>query len=287
MTNDNSYIIDVTDQTFAAAVLDRSQTMPVVVDFWAAWCAPCRTLGPVLEKLAAEYEGAFILAKLDVDQNQQMARRYGVQGIPAVKAFYNGQMVGEFTGALPEEEVRQFLGQLIPSDADQHAQQGYNWEVAGQLPQAVESYRAALTAQSDHYPARVGLGRSLMKLGQVDEALEILEPIPAGVPARSRADALIALAQFNREARGENEAELRAKIETDPSDVAARYTLAALLVTQQNFTEALEHFLEIVRRDRSYREDAARKAMLALFTIIGEQDPISREYRQKLANTLF
>jgi putative thioredoxin len=286
-TTTATYIIDAYEQTFAAEVVERSKSVPVVVDFWADWCGPCRVLGPVLEKLAVEFQGAFILAKVDVDRNPNLAMQYGVQGIPAVKAFLNGRQVSEFTGALPEPQVRRFIEQLIPSTADLYARQGYEWEVADQPAMAIENYRAALQEQADHYPAMLGLGRVLAKQGQVDEALSVLEGIPTGVDERIEADALIATAQFQREAADQDEADLRAKIHANPDDVASRYTLASLLVTQERYLEALEEFLEVVRRDRQYNDDGARKAMLALFTLIGEHDPVTKKYRQQLANVLF
>ena len=282
-----SPIIDVNEQTFAAEVIERSKTTPVVVDFWAAWCGPCRMLSPTLEKLATEYNGAFVLAKVDVDQNQGLAMQYGVQGIPAVKAFANGRVVNEFTGAIPEPQVRQFIQQIIPSPADLYARQGYEWEAGGQLAMAVTNYQAALAEQSDHYPAMLGLGRVLMKQGRGAEALATLSQIPAGVPEYAAAAALVTLAQFQQEADGQTEPELRAKITADPGDVASRYTLGSLLAVQERYIEALTEFLEVVRRDRRYKDDAGRKAMLTLFTMMGDDDPVTRQYRQKLANALF
>ncbi len=286
-TTTETYIIDVTDQTFATDVLERSKTVPVVVDFWAAWCGPCRMLGPVLEKVAAEYQGQFILAKVDVDRNPQVAMQYGIQGIPAVKAFRNGQVAGEFTGAQPEPQVRNFIEGLVPSTADLYAKQGYDWEMSDQLAMAVENYRAALAEKRDHYPAMIGLGRSLLKQGQTEEALSVLDAIPAGARERSVADSLIATAEFRKFADGHREADLRAGITANPDDVASRYALASFLATEERYPEALDEFLEVVRRDRKYNEDGARKAMLALFQVLGEDQQITRKYRQKLANILF
>lgn len=283
----NGYMIDVTDQTFAAEVLERSKTVPVVVDFWADWCGPCRMLGPVLEKLAQEYQGQFVLAKIDVDSNPNVSMQFGVRGIPAVKAFFNGQMVNEFTGALPEPQVRQFIDSLVPSQADLLARQAYDWEMSGQLAMAVTNYKAALEERPDHYPAMFGLGRTLLKQGETEAALALLEKIPAGASERSAADSLIVTAEFRQFAQDHTEAELRANITANPADIASRYALASLLANEERYGEALDEFLEIVRRDRSYNQDGARKAMLALFNVIGEEHDLVRTYRQKLANVLF
>jgi len=281
------YVIDVTDQTFATEVLERSKTVPVVVDFWAEWCGPCRMLGPILENLANEYQGQFILAKLDVDSNPQLAMQYQVQGIPAVKAFRNGEMVGEFTGAQPEPKVRQFIEGLVPSEADLLAKQGFEWEQHDQPAMAEENYRGALAKKPDHFPAKIGLGRVLLNQGEVEEAVSILSSIPEGARERQVADALLAGADFQKHTAGQNEADLKAKIEADPNDVASRYALGSLYATKQQYAQALDEFLEVIRRDRSYNDDGARKAMLAIFTIIGEDQPLTKKYRQLLANALF
>ncbi|MDM8531670.1 co-chaperone YbbN [Anaerolineales bacterium HSG25] len=281
------YIIDVTDQSFTTDVLEKSKTVPVVVDFWAEWCGPCRALGPVLERLTSESKGAFILAKVDVDQNQQIAHQFHIQGIPAVKAFYNGQVVGEFTGAQPEPKVREFLQNLLPSQADAYAKQAYEWEVSGKLMMAEANYRGALEEDPKHLHAMVGLGRVLLQQGKTEEGITLLQRIPSGGQERQAADALIATAQFMSEATGQDEAALRANLNTAPNDVPTHYSLACLLATQENYQEAFDHFLEVIRRDRAYKDDAARKAMLALFTILGEGHDLSKSYRRKLANALF
>jgi len=156
-----------------------------------------------------------------------------------------------------------------------------------QLAMAVENYKAALAEQPDHYPAMIGLGRTLLKQGEVDEALAVLQKIPAGTRERAIADSLIVTAEFQKYAAGQNEPDLRATITADPNDIPSRYALASLLATEERYSEALDEFLEIVRRDRAYQDDAARKAMLALFDVIGGDQELTRTYRQKLANVLF
>lgn len=285
MTTSSPYIIDVTEQTFAQEVLEKSYSVPVVVDFWAAWCGPCRMLGPILERLAVEFKGAFILAKLDVDSNQRVSAQYRVQGIPAVKAFMQGKVTGEFTGALPEPRVREFLQGLVPSEADKYAQQAFQWENNQQLSLAENLYRQALATKKDHYPSMVGLGRVLIKLGRAEEGIPLLKSVPVGLPEGAAAQAILATAQFMQGAAGQNEATLQANLVADPKDITSRYTLANLLAAEQRYLEALEEFLTILRQDRKH--DGARQAMLALFTILGDSDEATQTYRRKMANVLF
>jgi len=204
-----------------------------------------------------------------------------------VKAFRDGKMVNEFTGALPEPQVRKFLESLAPSEADLLVKQGFEQEVNNQPDMAEANYRAALEKQPNHYPAKIGLGRVLLNQGNIDEGITILNSIPQGVPERSNADALLATAEFQKYAAGHTEDELNAAIETDPNDVTSRYALASLYATQQKYTEAMDEFIEVICRDRKYNDDGARKAMLALFTTVGEDQQIVRTYRQKMANVLF
>ena len=281
------HVMDVNEQTFVQDVIERSETVPVVVDFWAEWCGPCRVLGPTLERLAEEYDGAFVLVKVNVDHNPSLSMQFQVQGIPAVKAFRNRQVVNEFTGALPEPQVRAFLETLIPSPADIFTEEGDALATQNNNAQAIEKYRAALAEKSDHYPAILGLGQSLMKTGETDEGIALLERIPAGVPQRSAADAALATVQFQKYANGHTEADLRAAIAADANDVPSRYALASLLATQGHYEAAIDEFLEVVRRNRQYEDDGARKAVLALLTTLGDNNPAAGIYRQKLASILF
>ena len=282
-----THVIEVTEQTFIRDVLERSQSVPVVVDFWAEWCGPCRMLSPILERLAAEYDGAFVLAKIDVDQNPRLSQQFGVQGIPAVKAFRNNQVVNEFTGALPEPQVRQFLETLVPSPADLLVDEGEAFEQQNQVERAIEKYKEALQLKIDHYGAMLKLGRAYLSNNQLDEAVSILERIPPGLPERMEADALLSRLRFQELARGRNEGDLRAEIEADPNDIASRYALAGLLAQQGQHQAAMDEFLQVLQRDRRYDDDGARKAILAILTTLGNDHALTGPYRQKLANALF
>ncbi|HEX6289573.1 MAG TPA: thioredoxin [Herpetosiphonaceae bacterium] len=284
MATTASAIIDVSERDFATGVLQRSSSVPVVVDFWAAWCGPCRVLGPVLERLANEMGGAFILAKVDVDRNQRLAAQFGVQGIPAVKAFRDGKVVDEFTGALPESQVRAWLKKLVPSQFDQlvaaaQAQERADPDAAAAL------YRQALQIDPAHGKSLLGLGR-ILALQADPQAADVLQQIQAGLPEHAAAQAVLALAELLSAAESTPEA-ARQRLERNPNDSDARWTLAALAARSQQWEEACQQLLTLVQRDRAFRDDGARRVLLALFAALGEQDPLAVRYRRQLASVLF
>lgn len=279
-------VIDVDERTFQREVIERSRTVPVVVDFWAPWCGPCRMLGPVLERLAEEFGGAFILAKLNTDENQGLAMQFGIQGIPAVKAFKNGRVVSEFVGAQPRPVVRQFIERLLPSGLDRKVAEGQELLATRKFAEAERTFRSALVENPDHPAALLGLAQALLGQGQERGALQTLERVPAATPEGAEAARLRTEISLRQEVDGVDEATLQARLAENPGDLGARFKLASLLATQRRYAEALEYYLEIVRRDRSFREDGARQAMLHIFDVLGDQ-PLAREYRNKLAMVLF
>src|SRR5690242_7282064 len=185
-------VIDVSAATFEAEVLDASAQQPVVVDFWAPWCGPCRMLGPLLERLAESAGGAWRLAKVNVDENPSLAARFGVQGIPAVKTFRDGRPISEFVGAQPEAAVRRFIDGIVPSEADQQAMEGERRAAAGDLPGAEEAFRAVLQREPDHARALLDLGRVLAEGGRDEEALQALSALPPHSPEGREAAPLLA-----------------------------------------------------------------------------------------------
>ena len=279
-------VIDVNEQTFQREVIERSREVPVVVDFWAPWCGPCRMLGPVLEALAREFNGRFILAKLNVDENPRLAMQYGVQGIPAVKAFKHGRVVAEFVGAQPQPMVRRFIERLLPDELDQQVSKGHALLDAGRFAEAERVFREVVDRNADHWAALLGLARAQLGQGQMDAALETLKRIPEGAPEGKEAARLEAEITLRREIGDADEASLQARLAEAPDDLEARFKLAGLLTLQGRYEDALPHYLEILRRDRSFRDGAAREAMLYIFDQLGDT-PIVREYRNKMASVLF
>jgi putative thioredoxin len=281
----SSWVIDVGDPDFEREVLERSETIPVVVDFWAPWCAPCRTLGPLLERLAEEHAGEFVLARIDVDRAPALARAFAVRSIPAVKAIRERGLVAEFEGAQPESVVRRFVSAILPSEADRAAREGDEAAAAGHPEQAEERWCKALDLDPRQPRALLGLARLDAERGDDTAALDRLARVGPGTPVSAEADRLAA-ALRTKSAAGD-EPGLRARLATDPDDLGARLDLGRLLAARGAHAEALEELLDAVRRDPQYEEGAARKAMLDVFSVLGSDHPLTERYRAALARTLF
>jgi putative thioredoxin len=278
----SDHALDVGLADFPQQVLEESRRRPVVVDFWAPWCGPCKVLKPILEKLAAEYGGKFLLAKINSDENQALAARYGVRGIPSVKAFIDGEPVDEFSGALPEPEVRAFLDRLIPSPVDELRQRARDARVAGDLPGALQLLADASKLEPPHVGVRLDAAEIMLDLDELDEARRLVEGVADD--ADPRVAQLKARLQF-MSAAGEDESALSARVSANENDLDARLKLANLLVAAGRYEAGMEQLLEIVRRDRNFGDDVGRKTLLSVFDLLGGGEVVSR-YRRLLASAL-
>lgn len=281
------HAIDVTESNFLQEVIEASHRFPVLVDFWAPWCGPCRSLGPILERLAAEYQGRFRLAKVNSDENQALAAQFGVRGIPNVKAVVDGQIVNEFTGALPESAVREFIDALLPSPAEPLRQEALAARARGEGDATRKLLLQAIHLDPRHEPARLDLIDVLLDAGDFAEAQRLLDEVAENAKDRGRIDSLAArLALARGAAGGADEAALRARLAADAADLAARLALANLLALKQDYRAALEELLEVVRRDRAFQDDIGRKTMLQIFSLLGGDSDLVRDYRGRLSTAI-
>lgn len=277
-------VFDVDQTEFEAQVLERSRETPVAVDFWAPWCGPCRVLGPVLERLAEEYGGKFLLAKINVDENQELAAGFGIQGIPAVKVFKDGALAAEFTGALPEAGVREILDRVVPSREDELALEAGRLWAGGEAEKALETFADILEASPHHAGALLGLGRGLLE-ADPERALSLLDRIPPGGPERNEADRLIARHRLSA-GDGADVESLRRELDSDPDRIDLRFRLAQALAAEERYEAALEEFLAVLKQDRGFEDDGARKAMVQIFEVLGRGELADR-FRSEMAKVLF
>ena len=284
----NEWTVDVSEQDFEQSVVQRSHEVPVVIDFWAPWCGPCRALGPTLEKLAEEQQGKFILAKINIDENPMLAQAFQIQSIPAVKAVRNGALAGEFLGAQPEPNVRRFIEQLMPSEAESLAVEAQRLEEAGKAQGAESLYRAALAKEAHQPLALLGLARVLVQRGEENDAQTLLTRIPNTVPEHPAAQQLLAQLRLKQTgASAGDEQKYRDRLAADQNDLDARFELSQVLAAVGRFEEALTELLTIVKKDRKFRDEGARKAMLEIFEVIGARSDLAEHYRSELAKVLF
>lgn len=284
--SDLPYVFDATTETFETEVLQKSLQTPVLVDFWATWCGPCKTLGPILEKLAGDYHGAFELAKVDVDKEQQIAAAFQIRSVPTVFLVKGGQIVDGFPGALPEGQLREFLAQHGVTPAEAPAEVEAEAAPLDPLSQ-VAALREAIAAEPDKAELKLDLALALIRTGDVREASQLLDALPANLATDDRAVRARARLDFHAALAGAPSIDaLAARVQADGNDLEARHLLGIHHLLGGQDEAALEQFLEMLRVDRNYSEGLPRKALIDAFRVVEDEDLVGR-YRRRMSSLLF
>jgi len=286
--SDLPHVFDATTETFETEVLQKSLQTPVLVDFWATWCGPCKTLGPMLEKLTGEYHGAFELAKVDVDKEQQIAAAFQIRSVPTVFLVKGGQIVDGFPGAVPEGQLREFLTQhgVVPLEAA--PEEAETVDAPPLDPQAqVDVLRAAIAAEPDKEELKLDLALALLQTGATAEATALIDALPANLSTDDRAVRARARLEFASALQQAPAAEvLDARIAANGDDLQARHLRGVQLLLSGEDAAALEQFLDMLRRDRTYDEGRPRKLLIDAFKVIEDEDLVG-QYRRRMASLLF
>jgi putative thioredoxin len=285
-------IKDTTTATFAQDVLEASNTVPVIVDFWAPWCEPCKTLTPILEKLVKAAGGRVRLVKMNIDEHPSIAGQLRVQSIPAVFAFKDGRPLDGFAGAVQESQVKEFIdrivGQEVGADLDASVESGTETLEQGDAQAAAEIFAAVLSEQREHIGALTGLARCYLHTGDIERAEQTIGLVPPDKQNDASVASVRAAIDLHKQSEGAGDtAELRAAVEADPTNHQARYDLAIALVAANDRAGGVDQLLDIMRRDRQWDDDGARKQLLQLFEAWGTDDPASVEGRRQLSLLLF
>ena len=282
---ESNFIIDITGENFAQ-VMEASFKVPVLVDFWASWCQPCQVLMPVLAKLAEEYQGKFLLGKLNTEEQQEIAAQFGIRSIPNVKLFRDGQPVDEFLGALPEKAVREFLDRHVARESDASVQQAREQLAAGNADSAIALLNEAREADPDNPRVSLALAEAQAATGDVAAAEATLASLPVSEQDKPEAASLRSRLFFEGQLAGAPDAaELETRLAADPDDNESRFQLALRKVVEQDYDAAMELLLELMKRDRGFGDDAGRNTLLRVFELLGD-DPRVGTFRRRMASLL-
>lgn len=281
------WIVEVAADRFQADVLDRSFELPVVVDFWAPWCQPCRLLGPILERLAQEHQGKFLLAKANSDELPEIAAAFQVEAIPSVFALRDGSIVDQFQGLLPEQDLRRWLEGILPRPGDLLAAEARDLEAVD--PQAAEAkYREAIEQSPNAVAARVGLARIVLEHGNLEEARQILEELANSGLLDAEGERLQAEVLLRLQLQGIGTVEqLESTVAGNPDDLPLRLDLARALAAAGRYEQALQTCLEVVQRDRKTMGEPTRELMVQIFHLLGPESDLASRFRRKLALALY
>lgn len=283
-----AYIFDVDESNFEEVVVGNSHKLPVLVDFWADWCEPCKTLIPILHKVAEDLAGQMILAKVNSDQQQVLAQKYGVRSLPTVKLFVNGEIVDEFTGAVPESQVRDILGKYIVRESDSVMAAALQEYEQGNIEAAIQKMAEAASMDASNIRVQLLYARILVENDRQDEAMQVISNLPADKQDDPEVISLRAKLDIAAQAGEVTDAKaLLKQVEDNPDDLGTREQLSAVYATIGEYAQAMEQLLEIMKRDRSYNDDAGRKGLLKIFELLGNEGPLVGEYRRKMSSLLF
>ena len=285
--SDSPYVFEGTPENFQQLVIEKSREIPVLVDFWASWCNPCQMLMPIVIHLAEEYEGKFHLVKVNSDEQQALAAQFGVRSLPTLKLFLNGEVVEEIMGAQPEPVLRQILDQYIEIEVNPKILEAQELLEQGQQDQAYKLMQQAHEEEPQNQQITRDLIRLTVMMGKHEKAESMIQALPREIRDAPEMNELRAQIQFaSIISQSPEPGVLKEKIDSDPDDLESRYQLAAWSVLEDNHEVALEHLLEIMKRDRVWQDEAARKSMLAIFDMLpGESDLVSK-YRRQMFNLL-
>jgi putative thioredoxin len=276
-------ITDVTSETFEQEVIDRSHEVPVLVDYWADWCGPCQMQMPVLKKLVDDYGGKFVLAKINTDEQRELAKAHGIRSLPTMRVYKHGEMAEEILAAQSESTLRILLDRYIERESDRIITQAMDAWQAGEQDKALDLLSEAHQAEPDNHQLTLTYAGLMIRQGLLDEAGGLIAALPRDVRDEKDAARLIAELEFASACSGAPDiGTLEETVSNKPDDLEARYQLGASLVMQEQWEPALETFLEIFRRDRTFRDDAGRKGLLAVFELLGDQGELVNSYRRKL-----
>jgi len=280
-------IQNVTEENFEQEVIRASESGPVLVDFWADWCQPCKMLAPQLEQLAQEYDGRIRVVKVDTDTQPQLAAAWGVRALPTVKLFRHGEVADEFSGVQPLAGIKAFVEPWLPRESDDLLENAAALADKGDRSKAIALLTDALDSDNENYRVHPRLAELLIREGRYDDAENILKALPVNIQQDDNIHRLNALLGFARSAGDAPEEEaLYSRLEQAPEDLDARYRLSAVKVMEGNYEEAMDNLLEIIRRDRNYGDDAGRRALVDVFQLLGNEDPLVKKYRGKLSSIL-